>query len=180
MLIIVNTIEIEMTTIRTLQNKFQLCQWQYFRIFIAVLCLQVLSACGGGANPMSPPPQDTGNVITEDCSADHPYVGRTAALSNLAHGVSGNVTVINDCTLEVTNFNYDGGGPSVYFYGGQNESYVGDNAFSIGPRLNGRMWQNETLALAIPEGKSLDDFDSVSVWCFDFNANFGDAFFGDL
>ncbi|MEM7258723.1 MAG: DM13 domain-containing protein [Pseudomonadota bacterium] len=113
----------------------------------------------------------------ETCSADHPFVRRTATLSTLAHGVSGSVTVVDDCTLEVINFNYDGRGPSVYFYGGQDGDYISDNAFSIGPRLNGRPWQNESLTLKIPEGKSLDDFNSVSVWCFDFNANFGEAFF---
>lgn len=146
-------------------------------VFASMLAL---SACGG-ENPLSPPPDTDGsNIPPENCSADHPFVGRSVQLSSLAHGVSGTVTVADDCTLVVDNFNYDGGGPSVYFYGGQNTSYIGADAFSIGPQLNGRSWQNETLTLVIPEGKSLDDFDSVSVWCFDFNANFGDAFFGNL
>lgn len=147
---------------------------------VITLAILALSACGG-ENPLSPPPTSDANTNPPDsCSADHPFVGRTVQLSSLAHGVSGTVTVADDCTLVVDNFNYDGGGPAVYFYGGQNMSYIGADAFSIGPRLNGRSWQNETLTLVIPEGKSLDEFDSVSVWCFDFNANFGDAFFGNL
>jgi len=56
-------------------------------------------------------------LTTEDCTAEHPYVGRSLEFSDLSfHGVSGTVTVLNDCEMEVTNFNYDGGGPSVYFY----------------------------------------------------------------
>jgi len=117
-------------------------------------------------------------LVLADCSAEHPFVGRSAELSSLAHGVSGTVTVINDCELEVTNFNYDGGGPSVYFYAAVDRDYSG-NSFIIGERLSGKQWVNDTLRLQIPEGKSLDDFNSLSVWCYDFNANFGDVFFGD-
>lgn len=147
---------------------------------IVLLSVLAISACGGGANPLSPPPMDTDNIISENCTADHPFVGRVRQLSSLAHGVSGEVVVLDDCTLEVTNFSYDGRGPSVYFYGGQGEVYIGEDAFSIGPRLNGRPWQNETVTLAIPAGKTLDDFDSLSVWCFEVNANFGDVYFGDI
>jgi len=118
-------------------------------------------------------------LASQNCSAEHPYVGRSVELSNLAHGVSGTVTVINDCSLEVTGFNYDGGGPNVFFYAALDKAYASDS-FIIGPQLNGRRWVNETILLPIPEGKSLDEFNSLSVWCIDFNANFGDAFFGDV
>lgn len=113
-------------------------------------------------------------IISDECTTAHPLVGRTAELSNNAHGVSGTIKVLNDCVIEVTNFNYDGGGPAVYFYAGVDQNYR-SNAFPIGRRLSGQQWVNETLLLTIPEGKSLDDFNSLSVWCFDFNANFGDA-----
>lgn len=118
------------------------------------------------------------DLVSDDCSADHPFVGRSVELSSLAHGVSGTVTVVDDCVIEVTNFNYDGGGPSVYFYGATDRNYSGDS-FIIGQRLNGQRWVNDTIRLPFPEGKTLDDFNSLSVWCSDFNANFGDAFFGD-
>lgn len=117
-------------------------------------------------------------IVAEDCTSDHPYVGRSMALSTLAHGVSGTVTVLNDCTIEVVNFNYDGGGPSVYFYAAVDQDYAGDS-FIIGQRLNGTRWVNDTIRLSVPEGKSLDDFNSLSVWCSDFNANFGEVLFGD-
>jgi len=148
----------------------------------AALYLGVLAivGCSNESNPLSPPPDtNAGDIVADNCSADHPYVGRTRQLSMLAHGVSGTVQILNDCTIEVTDFNYDGQGPAVYFYGGQNLIFIGADAFSIGPQLNGTVWNSDTITLAIPEGKTLDDFDSISLWCFDFNANFGDAFFGD-
>lgn len=118
------------------------------------------------------------DLISDECSSDHPFVGRTAELSTRAHGVSGTITVLNDCTIAVSQFNYDGGGPAVFFYAAVAQNYA-SNSFPIGPRLNGRQWVNASLLLPIPDGMTLDDFDSLSVWCFDFNANFGDAFFGD-
>jgi len=118
------------------------------------------------------------NELTSECASTHRYVGRTAQLSNLAHGVSGTITVLNDCEIEVTNFNYDGGGPSVYFYAAQDRAFSG-NSFIVSEMLSGTRWINDTVRIFVPEGKTLDDFNSVSVWCRDFNANFGDAFFGD-
>jgi len=115
-------------------------------------------------------------LVSQECTADHPYVGRSLELSNFAHGVGGTVTVVNDCELEVTNFNYDGGGPSVYFYAAIDKAYSTDS-FIIGQRLNGQQWVNDTLRLPLPEGKTLDDFNSLSVWCADFNANFGEVLF---
>jgi len=119
------------------------------------------------------------NLVAENCSAEHPYVGRSVQLSNLSsHGVSGTVTVINDCSIEITDFNYDGGGPTVFFYAAVDRVYT-SNIFVIGRQLNGQQWVNDTILLQIPEGKSLDDFNSLSVWCEKFGINFGDAFFGD-
>lgn len=119
------------------------------------------------------------DIISTGCTSDHPYVGRTAELSMLQHDVSGTITVLDDCTLEVSNFNYDGGGPSVFFYAAVDNNFRSPAAI-LGPRLNGQRWVNDTLLLSIPEGTSLEDFNSLSVWCSDFNANFGDAFIGDL
>jgi len=115
-------------------------------------------------------------LVAQDFSAEHPFVGQSVALSTIQHGVSGTVTVVSDCELEVNMFNYDGGGPSVYFYAAIDGAYAADS-FIIGPQLNGQQWVNDTLRLPIPEGKSLDDFNSLSVWCSDFNINFGDVKF---
>jgi len=98
-------------------------------------------------------------------------------LSTFQHNVSGTVTILDDCTIEITGFNYDGGGPLVYFYAGTNGDYTSSNAFQFSKLLTGTSFSNNTLRLIIPDNKTLDDFNSLSVWCVDFNANFGDVIF---
>jgi len=110
--------------------------------------------------------------------ATNPAVGLVSEFSTLAHRVSGTLTIIDDRTLEISNFNYDGGGPSVYFYTGTDGQYRSqDGGRLIGPLLNGREYNNETLRVTLPDDLTLDDFNGVSVWCDIFSANFGDARF---
>ncbi|MBX2882167.1 MAG: DM13 domain-containing protein [Granulosicoccus sp.] len=127
--------------------------------------------------PPLPSTVDTPVPTGTENSATHPSVGASAEFSNLAHDISGTLTVIDDRTLQVTNFNYDGGGVVVYFYTGTDGNYRdGDpGAGPIGPQLNGRRYVNETITLTIPSNLTLDDFNGVSVWCVPFSANFGDA-----
>ncbi|MDN4503624.1 DM13 domain-containing protein [Alteromonadaceae bacterium BrNp21-10] len=116
---------------------------------------------------------ENGMPPTTGCGTDHAKVGYSGELATLAHNVAGTVTVVNNCTLEVSMFNYDGGGPLVYFYGSTDHGYNSDAAFAMGNLLNGRVYQQETLMINLPAGKTLDDFNSLSVWCADFNVSFG-------
>lgn len=110
--------------------------------------------------------------------AAYPRAGYEAELSTLAHGVSGTVTIVDANTLVVENFNYDGGGPAVYFYLATEDS---QSAFiagvSIGPLLTGTVYTNDTLTLHLPAPQTLDGYHAISVWCVDFNANFGSGTF---
>lgn len=118
-------------------------------------------------------------LITSGCGADHRYVGRSAEFATFFHNVSGTLTVLDNCTIEITDFNYDGLGPSVFFYAGNDRNYDRDDVFILGSRLNGTVWVNDTIRLTLEDDQTLDSFNSISVWCIDFKANFGDAFFGD-
>ena len=111
------------------------------------------------------------------CLKTHPYVGRVATLTTYFHNVSGTATFIDNCTIEVTNFNYDGGGPDVYFYGGSNGEYDAPVGFAIGSKINGTVFNDETVTLTLPEGKELHDFDGLAVWCVQAKANFGSGMF---
>ena len=85
---------------------------------------------------------------------------------------------MDDRTLQITNFTYDGGGPSVFFYTGTDGRYSpNDGGRQIGPMLNGRIYDNETLLVTLPDDITLDDFNGISVWCDLFFVNFGDARF---
>jgi mono/diheme cytochrome c family protein len=106
---------------------------------------------------------------------DHPKVGQVANLSTNAHEVSGRAEIINNCTIEITSFNYDGGGPDVFFYTGLNGNYQNGNA--LGTQLNGQQYSNETIVLSLSTPADLDSFDGLSVWCVLFAASFGDGLF---
>lgn len=112
-------------------------------------------------------------VSIRNCSADSTKMGYSGTFSTLAHNVSGTATVIDNCTIEITMFNFDGVAPNVKFYAGVNGNFSGSDAFGIGERIDGRSYSNETIILELPEGKFVDDFDSLSVWCVDFQADFG-------
>jgi len=79
--------------------------------------------------------------------------------------------MIDDCTLELSEFSYDGNGIDVRVYGSKNSNFK--PGFSIGPDLFGRRFSNETLRVQLPAGKTLDDLDFVSIWCVAVGANFG-------
>jgi hypothetical protein len=117
------------------------------------------------------------SVQVSECTSTHPRVGTSAVFVTLFHGVSGTLHVLDDCTLEINDFTYDRLGPSVFFYAGQNRVYEGSEVFYFPFLLTGIQFDNDRLRLRIPEGKSLNDFDSLSVWCFDVRVNFGDAYF---
>jgi hypothetical protein len=116
-----------------------------------------------------------GNMVNlRNCATDSTKMGYTGTFSTLAHNVSGTATVIDNCTIEISMFNFDGAAPNVRFYAGVNGNFSGAEAFGINERIDGRSYSNETIILTLPEGKFVDDFDSLSVWCVEFQANFGD------
>lgn len=166
----------------------------------AVAFALTLSACGGGGNDVplvastapvttavvTPPPTATTPapnpvptpIAMASCEKTHPKVGQVATLSTRSHGVSGKATVIDNCTLEIRNFSYDGLGLSkVFVYGGLGGNYVA--GFPIGPNLRGTVFANQTLTVTLAAG-DLDKLDGISIWCTDANANFGDGKFAPV
>lgn len=107
------------------------------------------------------------------CTTSHEKVGQSGFFETFAHNVAGKATIIDDCTIEITQFSYDGGGPDVYFYGAINHQYENEEAFPIGLQINGQTYDNASITLKLPVNKTLDDLSGLSVWCVDFAANFG-------
>jgi len=153
------------------------------------LTLLLIQACSSGSSPEEPI-QDTGQQVEQptggvnmsagtprDCGNDHPAVGAQAELSTVAHRVAGTVRVIDNCTLQIDNFTYDGRGPAVFFWASVDLDYAGPGYFQIGESIHGTEYNNETVVLDLPAGKTLSDFNSLSVWCTLFGATFGDATF---
>ena len=164
-----------------------------------------LIACGGGGSgtepntvnaspapapspvPAAPPPPAPAPeplpatppapaAVPSACSpTDNLKVGKTATLTTRSHLVSGQAKIVDSCTIEITNFNYDGLGLSkVEVYGGLAGNYR--NGFPIGPNLRGTVFTGQTLRVTMKPG-DIDKLDGISIWCSDANANFGDASF---
>lgn len=139
-------------------------------LFTATAAL-AMSACGGGGSDAATAPANAATCTT----AANPKVGKTAALTTRSHLVSGQAKIIDSCTIEITNFNYDGLGLSrVFVYGGLAGNYR--TGFPIGPNLKGTVYTAQTLRVTLNAG-DIDKLDGISIWCADANANFGDATF---
>ena len=119
------------------------------------------------------------NDTSSGCGTDHPKVGYTGDFQTYAHNVSGTVTIVDNCTLQVERFSYDSTAPIVYFYGDTSANFLSDNAFIIGDILrdNSIAYENNSITVKLPNNKTLDDLEYLSVWCIDFRANFGDLRF---
>lgn len=113
------------------------------------------------------------------CSSNHILVGSQAEFQTYSHGTSGTATIIDDCTIEVTNFSYDSAAPAVYFYADTSSNFASGSAFIIGDQLrdNGDEYENEKITLTLPSNRTLDDIEYLSVWCVDFSVNFADLNF---
>ena len=118
------------------------------------------------------------SVIPSDCDAPgYARAGWVATLSSLQHGVSGKVTIVDASTIRITDFNYDGGGPQVHVYLGEENTNAAFQAGRvIGPQFT-RAYVNETLELRLPDGFTLDELNAVSIWCAAFKVNFGSGVF---
>lgn len=112
------------------------------------------------------------------CTSTSPKIGQTASFSNLFHDVGGTATIIDDCTIDLTNFNFDGGGIDVRIYvGNDGRFFEREGGFAISGDLVGIAYSNNTLRLTLPPDRSLDDFNSISVWCVAVGVSFGTGFF---
>ena len=93
-----------------------------------------------------------------------PGVGYTTSLSTIFHDVSGTVTVLDEDTLLVEDFTYDGRGLSVFFYLATSEDTIA-MGLPIGPQLMGTAFDGteEPFTIDLPEGMTVDGYNAVSV-----------------
>ena len=105
-------------------------------------------------------------------------MGWTAELSTLQHDVAGTATIVDDCTVEITMFDYDGRGIDVRVYGGPNGNYDPPAGFPMGPDLvRTTPYVSETIVAKVPGGRTLTEVDGVSIWCVDVSVDFGSGQF---
>ena len=104
----------------------------------------------------------------------------------LSHAVKGVVNLINETSIRVDDFYYDGLGPDAYFYAGS-KGQPGHNGYFVlmpdvrgvngkGKLPKGSVFSGEPLTLTLPKGKNVFQIKWLSVWCERFSVNFGDMF----
>ncbi|XP_051164567.1 protein Skeletor, isoforms B/C isoform X2 [Leptopilina boulardi] len=114
--------------------------------------------------------------VAQVCNAAY-YGKLLGRLSELHHGVSGEIYAVDGRTLFIKGFNYDGEGPAAFFYAGSSKS-PGNNGFRVrderGTTNVLKRYRNKDITLTLPEGKTLNNIKWFSVYCDEFAVNFGD------
>lgn len=107
----------------------------------------------------------------------HSAVGKVAdfGIENF-HDVSGTAHIVNNRTIELRDFNFDGFGVEVEVWLSNTGDFENDY-ISISDDLVGTPFSNSTLSLEIPNGTNLSNVNYISIWCVPFSASFGDGQF---
>ena len=111
-----------------------------------------------------------------DCESSSSLIGESRELRiSTIYGISGTVTIVSDCEIEISNFFYNGTGPNISVYAGVNGDFEG--GVNMSEPINGQRFEGETLNLFLPEGTSFNEFNSISIWCYEFDVDFSSASF---
>ena len=94
-----------------------------------------------------------------------------------ALNAKGSATIVDERTIQIDHFSYDGTAPLVYLYLGVSNSQADLVAgIPIGPLLD-RAYIDESIIVQLPTGESLDGYGGLSVWCVQFFVDFGSGLF---
>jgi hypothetical protein len=125
------------------------------RLYAAVMAAVV---CGCVYHPVP-------SEFQGDCAADDPRVGQIAELTNrFIHGVSGTARIVDNCTIVIEHFYYDGIAVDSRWVGAVNGDWKNGKVLS-GPQMREGGYVDETIVLHLPEGVTLDDINSIILDC---------------
>lgn len=129
---------------------------------IPLSCISLLIA--GCAEP---------KVIGEgDGVADDVQVGWIAEIIGNFHEVGGTAEIIDENTIEVTDWTFDGGGLNArLFLAVDGAPFFSD--YELTDNLVGEPSDGVTLTLPIPDQAELENWDSIVMWCVPVGAIFG-------
>ncbi len=116
-------------------------------------------------------------ALAAHANAAYPRAGWQAVMPPGFHDAEGIATIVDEVTIQVDHFTYDGTAPAVYFYLGETDSHA---AFVSGlgvPPMLDHAYDDESITLTLPEGSTLDGYNAISVWCVDFSVSFTSASF---
>jgi hypothetical protein len=142
------------------------------RIFLMVIALGV-AAC-------YEPTESLANLTADprECPATHSRVGQVGYFSDPKYGVEGKAEIVSDCAIKISSFNFNAKelehDLDVRIYGASNGNFK--TGISLSDDLNGRNYRDREMTVYLPEQNSLDDIDSLSVWCVPYAVDFGVLF----
>ncbi|KAI5645559.1 electron transfer DM13 domain-containing protein [Phthorimaea operculella] len=125
-------------------------------------------------------------LIAQDCSSqdeDGPYRGRfIGKINSYHHQVSGDVYAVDEWTLLLVDFNYDGTGEDTFFWAGDS-GRPGPQGFIV-PDQHGKTnilerYYNEEVRLTLPEGKRISRIKWFAIYDINTQNAFGDVYLPD-
>ena len=132
----------------------------------AALPLLLLAACS--------PAVGSGDGVTDDGEA--PQVGWVADFTTHHHSVAGRVEILDESTLEVQDFTYDGEGINArLFVQVDGAPFSGD--YELSDNLVGEAFDGETFELSIPDEAEMENWNLITLWCIPAGVSFGDGVF---
>jgi len=106
-----------------------------------------------------------------------PDVGWFADLQEYHHDVGGRATIVDESTIEITDFTYDGKGINSRFFLLIDGEKFRDDYELTDNLVRSDPYEGETLTLDLPSHARFDDFNLLTLWCVPAGANFGDGVF---
>uniref|UniRef100_A0A1I7XN06 DM13 domain-containing protein n=1 Tax=Heterorhabditis bacteriophora TaxID=37862 RepID=A0A1I7XN06_HETBA len=119
------------------------------------------------------------SVLADEINSYDPQYGVfIGELPNLADGdVKGKVYVVNDTTLQIINFTYNGNAPDLYFWLDHKETPTNDGvkipSFEYGITPLGPYNNANRVVLILPGLHKLNNFRSFALYCYKYEHNFG-------
>jgi len=116
----------------------------------------------------------SGDGVLQD--SEIPQVGWIAEIGGLHHDLAGSAEIVDESTIVIQDFVYDGGGINARFYLLiDGEDFNKD--LEISDNLVGTEFNGEELTLDLPPGAMLDDFNLLTFWCVPAAVSFGNGVF---
>lgn len=139
-------------------------------VLVVTTAISAVVASGCYLCPEVPTPE-------RNCGADDPRVGLTAEFINtFIHNVHGTARIVDNCTIVIEGFIYDGLGLDVRVVGVVHNDFGHPTVLTPNiVRAGG--YQGETLTVKLPEGVTLDDCETISIMCVPITTSFAHAAF---
>ncbi|XP_058800377.1 protein Skeletor, isoforms B/C [Phymastichus coffea] len=118
-------------------------------------------------------------LLASSAEDDGSYMGKhIAKLNTRHHQVSGSVYAVDEYTLLLTQFSYDGTGADAFFYAGSTNAGPGPTGFIV-PDEYGKTnvlgrYHNKDFTLTLPEGKKITEIKWFAVYDLSSQNPFGD------